>query len=117
MTDLNLTHLKQIAINAVEPASVEIAGLKEGTLTYGFDTDPFKASKFYETFDPPTVLALIDRIEQAEHRAKRYKALAETRLETIQRVRDLAARLEGGEHPLGKFIATDIHQALEGDPK
>lgn len=36
---------------------------------------------------------------------------------TLQRVRDLAARLEGGDHPLGKFIATDIQQALEGDPR
>lgn len=53
-------------------------------------------------FDPPTALALIARIEELEA--------------TIQRVRDLVDRLETGEHPLGRFIAKDIHQAL-GDTK
>ncbi|WP_333810777.1 hypothetical protein [Timonella senegalensis] len=50
--------------------------------------------------DPATLITLIEKLEA-----------------TIQRVRDLATRLEGSDHPLGKFIATDIQQALEGDPK
>lgn len=61
-----------------------------------------------EGYETPTVsnhgiAALITRIEELEA--------------TIQRVRDLAARLEGSDHPLGKFIAADIRQALEGDPQ
>ena len=60
-----------------------------------------------EGYETPTIsnhgiADLIARIEELEA--------------TIQRVRDFVEPLESGEHPLGRFIAKDIRQALEGDP-
>lgn len=143
--NLNLDHLKQIASAATQgPWEVNSAtcGSDYGDYTiYGvkdvadadWATDDALAFAYCEgmtkpdatyiaAFDPPTVLALIARIEQAEHRVRRYKALAETRLETIQRVRDYHQTQPAEEDMdprcrCGQYAPCLTIQALEGGQK
>lgn len=132
MTDLNLTRLRQIAQDVPMQGDWEDSGKRVTTQAedgWGVAITPILSRKtiaaHIAAFDPPTVLALIDRIEQAGHRVKRYKALAETRLETIQRVRDLHAREVIAVHesgpevwcsPCQQHYPCPTIQALEGDP-
>ena len=128
MTDLNLAHLRSIA-GAATPGPWHETPYDNAIESVDWDCIAddvyYSQDRWYiATFDPPTVLALIDRIEELEAERDRWKERwqatvedADSQRTTVQRVRDLATRLEGGDHPLGKFIATDIHQALEGDPR
>lgn len=45
------------------------AGIRMSTHCYGFNGDP----EFIATFDPPTVLALLSRLEQAEQAVARVR--------------------------------------------
>lgn len=138
---LNLTHLRQIAENAsqgpwkIKPGNPRDIHDRSRIIDWdGHEVMDLNVYTFdgqhIATFDPPTMLALITRIEQAEHRTRRYKALAETRLETIQRVRD--ARANHPEIPAcdrytdddddtikcgWKRALEDIDKALKGDQK
>lgn len=95
-------NLKTLAQNALDEST---ADWQE---SYG-TPDPYRGieewvmyaddANFISACSPSRVLEMISHIEELEA--------------TIQRVRDLAARLEGSDHPLGKFIATDIQHALE----
>ena len=98
MTDLNLAHLRSIA-GAATPGPWHETPYDNAIESVDWDCIAddvyYSQDRWYiAAFDPPTVLSLIARVEQAEHRVARYKALAETRLETIQRVRDLHQPVE-----------------------
>ncbi|UAV84817.1 putative ead/Ea22-like family protein [Glutamicibacter phage BIM BV-113] len=63
-----------------------------------------KDAKFIATFDPPTVLALLTQLEQAEAQ--------------VARVRELASEFDKHEYPRGMHrfaVAKRIRRALDGE--
>lgn len=104
-------------------------------LTQG-ESEGESTAEFIATFDPPTVLALLSRLEQAEQRAEQAVADYEAAEQQVARVRELAdAWKYRGEHsmkysetlqwPVAEAIhdggaemvnnANLIYRALDGD--
>lgn len=50
-------------------------------------------AEFIATFDPPTVLALLSRLEQAEKNADTYQTLYEQRAESLEQAEQAVARV------------------------
>ena len=74
-------------------------------LTQG-ESEGESTAEFIATFDPPTVLALLSRLEQAE--------------QAVQRVREVVATLEDHSRPrtAHKFaVAENLRRALDGDTR
>lgn len=65
------------------------AGIRMSAHCYGFSSDP----EFIATFDPPTVLALLSRLEQAEQDRDKFRdaySLQAQELEQVEHDRDAA---------------------------
>lgn len=113
----------------------EVAGRDPGIICYpeisgghGDDDQDRIDAEFIATFDPPTVLALLSRLEQAEKNADTYQALYEQRAKSLEqaeaqvaRVRDLAteaneALLRTNIRSDGMYLSQKILRALDGEP-
>jgi len=70
------------------------AGIRMSAHCYGFNGDP----EFIATFDPPTILALLSRLEQAEsalsNQTSTVKTLAERNIELTEQKRVMNVRFD-----------------------
>lgn len=69
-------------------------------------------AEFIATFDPPTVLALLSRLEQAEQAVQRVRDMAEEMGEAIGF--DRLAHGQEAEYPVSYF-RDKLEEALDGD--
>lgn len=101
----------------------------------GYDVAGSANVEFIATFDPPTVLALLNRLEQAERNADTYQKLYEQRAESLEQAEQAVARMREAatamanhslpEAPRGgawetahgaQLFAKDILETLNGEP-
>lgn len=99
-------------------------------LTQG-ESEGESTAEFIATFDPPTVLALLSRLEQAERNADTYQKLYEQRAESLEQAEQAVTRVREvlggypneahGESCEGSYCSNcligDLHRALDGDTR